>query len=85
MKTENQTAKGQYRQTANSTRGKPTIVGPKMTVKRKNNKVYYNWPVQPNKSWECKDVVLKRMKPNIDGHIRSNRLLYYLNSSLKSY
>ena len=56
-----------------------------MTVKRKNNKVYYNWPVQPNKSWECKDVVLKRMKPNIDGHIRSNRLLYYLNSSLKSY
>ena len=32
---------------------------------------------QPNKSWECKDVFLKRMKPNIDGHISSNRLLYY--------
>ena len=38
MKTENQTAKGQYWWTTNSTRGKPTIVGPNMTVKWKNNK-----------------------------------------------
>ena len=34
---------------------------------------------QPNKSWECKDVFLKKMKPNINKHISSNRLymLYY--------
>ena len=32
---------------------------------------------QPNKSWECKDVFLQKMKPNIDEPISSNRLLYY--------
>jgi len=30
---------------------------------------------QPNKSWECKDVVFQKMKPNIDEHLSSNRLL----------
>jgi len=30
---------------------------------------------QPNKSWECKDVAFQKMKPNIDEHIGSNRLL----------
>jgi hypothetical protein len=29
---------------------------------------------QPNTSWECKDVFLQKMKPNIDEHISSNRL-----------
>jgi len=32
---------------------------------------------QPNKSWECKDVFLQKMKPNIGEHISSNILLYY--------
>ena len=40
---------------------------------------------QPSKSWESKDVVFQKMKQKIDEHISSNRLLYYLNSSLKSY
>jgi hypothetical protein len=30
---------------------------------------------QPNKSWESKDVILKKMKPKIDEHISSNKLL----------
>ena len=69
METENQTAKRQYLQTTR-TRGKPTIVGPNMTEKRKNN---YNCVLQlasqPSKSWESKDVVFQKMKPKIDQHI----------------
>jgi hypothetical protein len=58
------------------TRGKPAIVGPNMTEKRKNN---YNCVLQlasqPSKSWESKDVVFQKMKPKIDEHISSNKLL----------
>jgi hypothetical protein len=48
-----------------------------MTEKIKNNKVYNVWPSPPETSWECKDVVLQKLKPNIDGLISSNRLLYH--------
>ena len=37
-----------------------------MTEKIKNNKVYNVWPSPPETSWECKDVVLQKLKPNID-------------------
>ena len=30
---------------------------------------------QPSKSWESKDVVFQKMKPKIDEHISSNKLL----------
>ena len=67
--TENQTAKRQYnqqyqRKAYNSwskyDRGKPTIVGPNMTEKRKNNKVYYNWPVSQANHGRVKMLFFKK-------------------------
>jgi hypothetical protein len=34
----------------------PTIVGPNMTEKRKNNKVYYNWPVSQKNQGNVKNI-----------------------------
>ena len=59
METENQTAKRQYLQTTR-TRGKPTIVGPNMTEKRKNNKVYYNWPISQTNHGSVKMFFLEK-------------------------
>jgi len=60
METENQTAKRQYWQTTNCTRGKSTIVGPNRTEKRKNNKVYYNWPVSQANHRRVKMLFFKK-------------------------
>ena len=55
----------------------PTIVGPTVTEKRK-----YNWPVQPNKSWECKMFFFKKLNQTL---MNTEVQIYFYITSLNSY
>jgi hypothetical protein len=46
-----------------------------MQTEKKEQQSVLQLASQPNKSWESKDVILKKMKPKIDEHISSNKLL----------
>jgi hypothetical protein len=54
----------------------PTIVGPTVTEKRK-----YNWPVQPNKSWECKMFFFKKLNQTL---MNTEVQIYFYITSLNS-
>jgi hypothetical protein len=53
----------------------PTIVGPNMTEKRKNNKVYYNWPVIQTNQGSIKMLFFKNETKHWWTSLSSNRLL----------
>ena len=75
METENQTAKRQYWQTINLYQGKAYNSRPKYDRGKKEQQSVLQLASQPSKSWESKDVVFQKMKPKIDEHVSSNKLL----------
>ena len=72
METENQTAKRQYYQ---QYQRKAYNSRSKYDREKKEQQSVLQFASQPNKSWESKDVIFKKMKPKIDEHISSNKLL----------
>ena len=74
METENQTTKRHYWQTTNLYQGKAYNSRSKYDREKKEQQSVLQLASQPNKSWESKDVIFKKMKPKIDEHISSNKL-----------
>ena len=72
METENQTAKRQYYQ---QYQRKAYNSRSKYDREKKEQQSVLQLVSQPSKSWKSKDVIFQKMKPKIDEHVSSNKLL----------